>query len=115
MSDMKVDQILTQIRSLRDQTAISRPADHANSFDVTNVGGTAKVDFGSVLKQSIDAVSDTQKSASTLLTAFERGDPDVSLTEVMVSTQKSSIGFKAMVEVRNKFVDAYQEVMRMSM
>lgn len=115
MSDMQVNQILTQIRSLRDQTAISRPEGDANSLGAINVGAPSKVDFGSVLKQSIDALNDTQKSAGALRTAFERGDPDVSLTEVMVSTQKSSIGFKAMVEVRNKFVDAYQEVMRMSM
>jgi flagellar hook-basal body complex protein FliE len=115
MSDMRVDQILTQIRSLRDQTAISRPEGNTNSLGDINVGGTPKVDFGSVLKQSIDAVNDTQKSAGALLKAFERGDPDVSLTEVMVSTQKSSVSFKAMVEVRNKFVEAYQEVMRMSM
>ena len=48
-------------------------------------------------------------------TAFERGDLNVSITEVMVNMQKAQVSFKAAVEVRNKLVDAYQEVMRMSM
>ncbi|CAA0099814.1 flagellar hook-basal body complex protein FliE [Zhongshania aliphaticivorans] len=115
MSDMKVDQILTQIRSLRDQTAIARPEGDVNSLGAINVGATPKVDFGSMLKQSIDAVNETQKNAGAMSAAFERGDDNVSLTQVMVNLQKSEVSFKAMVEVRNKFVDAYQEVMRMSM
>ncbi|CAA0090762.1 Flagellar hook-basal body complex protein FliE [Zhongshania aliphaticivorans] len=115
MSDMKVDQILTQIRSLRDQTGINRTEADPSQLGAINVGATPKVDFGSMLKQSIDAVNETQKNASALTASFERGDQDVSLTQVMVNMQKSEVSFKAMVEVRNKFVDAYQEVMRMSM
>ncbi|MBQ0759879.1 MAG: flagellar hook-basal body complex protein FliE [Gammaproteobacteria bacterium] len=115
MSDMKVDQILTQIRSLRDQTAIARPEADPNSLGAIHVGNTPKVDFGSMLKQSIDAVNATQQNSGALAAAFERGDDNVSLTQVMVNMQKSEVSFKALVEVRNKFVDAYQEVMRMSM
>ena len=115
MSDMKVDQILSQIRSLRDQTAIARPEGDVNSLGAFHVGASPKVDFSSMLKQSIDAVNATQKNAGALAAAFERGDDNVSLTQVMVNLQKSDVSFKAMVEVRNKFVDAYQEVMRMSM
>ncbi|WP_269620478.1 flagellar hook-basal body complex protein FliE [Zhongshania sp. BJYM1] len=116
MSDsMNVNQILTQIRSLRDQTSIARPEANPNSLGAINVNPTEKVDFGSMLKQSIDAVNETQKSAGAMSAAFERGDENVSLTQVMVNLQKSEVSFKAMVEVRNKFVDAYQEVMRMSM
>ena len=49
-----------------------------------------------------------------MATAWERGDSEISLTQVMVSLQKADVSFKAMMEVRNKMVDAYQEVMRMS-
>jgi flagellar hook-basal body complex protein FliE len=41
------------------------------------------------------------------------GDPNVSLSEVMIASQKSSLAFSAMVEVRNKFLEAYKEVMSM--
>jgi len=45
--------------------------------------------------------------------SFEQGDPGVSLTQVMVASQKASVSFQAMTQVRNKLIDAYQEVMNM--
>ena len=115
MSDMRVDTILNQIRSIRDQTGIAKPEFDSSNLGAINVGAAPKVDFGSMLKQSIEAVNETQKTAGAAAAAFESGDQDVSLTQVMVNMQKSEVSFKALVEVRNKFVDAYQEVMRMSM
>ena len=70
--------------------------------------------FGGMLKASVQAVNQTQQQAGAMATAWERGDSEVSLTQVMVSLQKADVSFKAMMEVRNKMVDAYQEVMRMS-
>ncbi len=113
MSDMKVDNILTQIRALREQTGVAKPGMvEAASF---SVNAPSNVNFGAMLKDSINAVNTVQQNSSALASAFERGAKDVSLTEVMVNAEKSSVAFKAVVEVRNKFVDAYQEVMRMSM
>lgn len=113
MSDsMRVDQILNQIRSIRQQTADVVQAD---SITTGNVTGSERVEFSALLKQSIDSVNATQQQASAMAAAFERGDPNVSLNEVMVNMQKSSVSFSAVMEVRNKIVDAYQEVMRMSM
>ncbi|WP_417765531.1 flagellar hook-basal body complex protein FliE [Spongiibacter tropicus] len=105
MSDMKVDSILQQIRALREQSPLPSTA----------LESTPRVDFSQLLQQSLDGVNASQKNASELTTAFERGDPNVSITEVMVNMQKAQVSFKAAVEVRNKLVDAYQEVMRMSM
>jgi flagellar hook-basal body complex protein FliE len=62
----------------------------------------------------VDAVNATQQRAQQATSAWERGDSEASLTQVMVSLQKADVSFKAMMEVRNKMVDAYQEVMRMS-
>jgi flagellar hook-basal body complex protein FliE len=42
------------------------------------------------------------------------GDPNVNLVDVMIASQKASVAFEATVQVRNKMVEAYQEVMRMS-
>ncbi|MFT6164401.1 MAG: flagellar hook-basal body complex protein FliE [Zhongshania aliphaticivorans] len=113
MSDMKVDQILTQIRALREQTGVAKSGMvEADSFAVN---APSNVNFGAMLKESINAVNSTQQASGALAAAFEAGAKDVSLTEVMVNMQKSEVAFKAVVEVRNKFVDAYQEVMRMSM
>ncbi len=70
-------------------------------------------DFGALLKQSVDKVNELQQISKANATAFEMGDPNVSLADAMVSMQKASIAFQAMTQVRNKMVQAYQEVMSM--
>ena len=78
-----------------------------------NAAETAQSDFSSLLKQSVDKVNDTQMEAKKLQEAFQLGDPNVQMSEVMVAMQKSSVSFQAMVQVRNKLVQAYQDVMNM--
>jgi len=68
-----------------------------------------------MLKQTIGAVNDTQQTAGKMTEAFEAGDTNVSLAEVMVASQKASVSFQAMLQVRNKLVEAYQDVMNMPM
>lgn len=72
-----------------------------------------RVDFAAMLKQSLDAVNDAQQNSNELATRFETGDSQISLEEVMISRQKSTISFQAMMQVRNKLVSAYQEIMAM--
>jgi flagellar hook-basal body complex protein FliE len=75
--------------------------------------GAAKVDFADALKSTLDKVSDSQAKANALGEAFSMGDDKVSLSDVMISMQKASIGFQATVQVRNKLVSAYHEIMNM--
>ena len=105
-----VDQVLNQIRALR-QEAANRI--QANPVEPSG-GALPRSSFDELLSQSVNSVSATQKRAAALAESFERGDSNVSLAEVMVASQKASVSFTAMVEVRNKMIDAYQEVMRMS-
>lgn len=56
-----------------------------------------------------------QQSATAAAQAFEAGAPNVDITGVMIEVQKAGLAFKAMTEVRNKLVNAYQEIMNMSM
>ena len=72
-----------------------------------------RVDFAAVLKQSLNAVNETQQVAGELSARIDGGDPQLSLEEVMIARQKASVSFQAMVQVRNKLVNAYQEVMAM--
>ena len=73
----------------------------------------AKVNFADALKASLDSVSATQQKSAELGRSFTMGDDKVSLSDVMIAMQKSSIGFQATVQVRNKLVTAYQEIMNM--
>lgn len=69
--------------------------------------------FADLLRQSIDKVNELQQSGNAMAQSFQKGDPNVQLSEVMVSLQKANVSFQAMVEVRNKLVSAYQEIMNM--
>lgn len=70
--------------------------------------------FADLLGQAVNKVSETQNSANQLATAFEMGQGGVDLTEVMIASQKASVSFQAMTQVRNKLVQAYQDIMQMS-
>lgn len=96
------------------KVAATRPANEAGIVaPVPSEAGAAKVNFADALKNSIAEVSDAQKSAGDMGKRFTMGDDSVSLSDVMVSMQKASIGFQATVQVRNKLVSAYHEIMNM--
>lgn len=103
MSDMQISQVLAQMRALAQSAGVAEAAPQ----------GPASTDFANLLKQSIDQVNQTQQASRTAATAFEAGDPNVSLAEVMVASQKASVAFEATVQVRNRLLTAYQEIMRM--
>lgn len=74
---------------------------------------TTKVDFSDALKASLDQVNKAQSDAQTMGKNFALGDDSVSLSDVMIAGQKASISFQATVQVRNKLVSAYQDIMNM--
>ncbi len=71
-------------------------------------------EFANLMKNSVDHVASMQNQATALADAYESGDKSIDLTKVMLEVQKASLAFRAMTEVRNKLVDAYQQVMNMS-
>lgn len=102
MSTPEINQVLAQMRVTQ-----------AQAMGGGAVTETAQNDFGDLLKRSVDAVNETQQDATSLRTSFEQGQEGLDLADVMIAVQKSSISFQAMVEVRNKLVDAYKDVMNM--
>lgn len=115
MSNMHIDGVLAQIRSLQAQTrmntgAIGAPGAVPNPIATE---GTPRSSFAAVLKQGIDSVNQAQSRAAAAATAFEKGTPGVELSQVMIEMQKASVGFRAVTEVRNRLVNAYQEIMNM--
>jgi flagellar hook-basal body complex protein FliE len=116
MSNIAIDQVLAQIRSLSAQTATSvKPA--AQALSGLQPGGSTAVQgpgFAQLFKQGIDAVNGTQQTAGALAQSWERGDPGVDLETVMIQSQKAAVSFRALTEVRNRLVSAYQDIMNMS-
>lgn len=110
-----VQQVLSEMRQLKARAegfeAVNSRQDGAGS--VANVEGTPRVDFAEMLTQAVDQVNAVQKESSQLATAYQQGDPDVSLTQVVIASEKASVAFEAMNEVRNRLVNAYEDIMNM--
>ncbi|HEX7116922.1 MAG TPA: flagellar hook-basal body complex protein FliE [Steroidobacter sp.] len=112
MSNLHIDAVLSQIRSMQSQIrGAAEPAAQAAQAN-DNVRSPAG-SFANVLKQGLDQVNQMQQRAATAAAQFEQGVPGVELPQVMLEMQKASVAFRAVTEVRNRFVSAYQEIMNM--
>ncbi len=98
MSITSIESVLQQMRMLGQSSGIEAAAS----------GG-----FAGELKKSLDRISETQQNAYSQAEAFELGKPGVALNDVMVDMQKANIGFQMGLQVRNRVVAAYQEIMNM--
>ena len=76
-------------------------------------GGAATAVATPVSAATSQQITDLQEAATQKARDFELGGPDSSLQDVMVSIQKASISFQQTVQVRNKLVSAYHDIMNM--
>ena len=70
-------------------------------------------DFATALKASIDKVDKAQGDATKVAEQFQLGDPKVTLEETMVAMQKANVSFQAALQVRNRLVQAYHDIMNL--
>ncbi|WP_336818555.1 flagellar hook-basal body complex protein FliE [Cedecea sp. MMO-103] len=80
----------------------------------TGTGAAAPVSFGNVLNQAINNVDQMQHAASARQAAIDTGQSD-DLTGAMIESQKASVAFTAMMQVRNKLTTALDEVMNIAL
>ena len=85
----------------------------AKNQSVDNADSVQTVSFAGQLHAALDRISDTQNTARTQAEKFTLGEPGVALNDVMTDLQKSSISLQMGVQVRNKLVTAYQDIMNM--
>ena len=104
MNNISSQQLLNQIRTLNAELQAPTPF---------QTGESGQAGFGALLTDAIEQVNKTQLQATEMKKEFETGNSDASLAEVMISVQKADLSFRAMTEVRNKLVTAYQEIMNM--
>ncbi len=109
-----VNRLLLEMRALKAQTqAFGSIADRdvaAGPNATANVNGPK---FTDVMSQAVNKVNEVQKASGAIQKAYIQGDPNVDITDVMIASQKSGVAFDAMVQVRNKLVEAYKDVMNM--
>lgn len=99
-----IDQMLSELRAAAAQAASASPA------QAPAPGGA---DFSQVLKGAIEQVNQAQQRAQQMAQDFSAGTPGVNLQDVMVNLQKANLSFQQMVQVRNRLVSAYHDIMNM--
>jgi flagellar hook-basal body complex protein FliE len=104
MSDVAINQVLAQMRSMAAAagSGMEGPAETGSGPE-----------FSTLMRESIRDVNEAMQQSKEMTRAFEAGDPDVSLAQLMVTAQKASLEFAALSEVRNKLLTAYRDVMNM--
>jgi flagellar hook-basal body complex protein FliE len=100
-----IDDVLAQLRAAASIAAGKAPAVAA--------AGTQRTDFAAALQSAVQQVNGTQQEAAQAARDFELGKPGTNLQDVMVSMQKANISFQTMVQVRNRLVSAYHDMMNM--
>ncbi|MGH8809029.1 MAG: flagellar hook-basal body complex protein FliE [Noviherbaspirillum sp.] len=103
----KIEAMVAQLKA----AAARAQGDDVKSVQAEKEAG--RVDFSAALKASLDQVNNNQHKSEQLGQRFALGDNSVNLSDVMISMQKASISFQATVQVRNKLVSAYQDIMNM--
>jgi flagellar hook-basal body complex protein FliE len=83
------------------------------SASVVDKPSTGSTGFAAALTASLEKINTTQRDAEKLGQRFAFGDDSVNLSDVMIERQKASIGLQATIQVRNKLVSAYHDVMNM--
>jgi flagellar hook-basal body complex protein FliE len=95
------------------QTGIAGIQSELATGSVAGTAASPLSDFSNVLSQAIGKVNSLENEASNLKVKFENNEPDVNLVDVMLASQKASMAFQGTVQVRNKLIAAYQDVMNM--
>lgn len=105
--------LLQEMQSLSGEI---KPSGFNSGFDspiTQQVSNTSGSDFGQLLSQAIGSVGELQANAGSLATRLDMGDTRVTLSDTVIAREKSSVAFEATMQVRNKLIEAYKEIMSM--
>ena len=122
-----INSVLSEIRNMRSQMMeqqriqqdnavsgrIDRPSGVSETQSTTQSTSQDTPRFSDMLSQAVNSVNDLQKTSGEMKTAYEVGDPNVDITRVMIASEKASISFEALTQVRNRVVQAYEDIMNM--
>ena len=93
--------------------AVARAGLSPTGHPLVKKTSTEALDFSQLLNQSLQSVSKSQVEARRMQQELQLDNPTVSLEETMVAMQKAQIGFQATLQVRNRLVQAYSDIMNM--
>jgi len=95
--------------------AVSRVGVTSPPVAVRRGTATGVSDFADALGRALSSVSEEQGRAAALSRRFQLNDPGVTLEETMIALQSANISFQALVQVRNRLLSAYHDVMNLQL
>ena len=103
-----------RINSFDFQAAVARAGLRPDGMPRTDAAqASAATGFRSAMADALQSVSTSQNEAGRLQRELTLGNPEVSLEQTMMATQKAQIGFQAALQVRNRLAQAYSDIMNM--
>ena len=115
-SQGNIQSMLQTLRSYQNQAAGGMDDEGNKVGKLNGLNGSKSTEglsgFGDLVRQTVNKVNENQMNASKLSSAYERGE-GVPLTDVVLSMQKSSLSFEATLQVRNKVLKAYEDILNM--
>ncbi|EDM46324.1 flagellar hook-basal body complex protein FliE [Marinobacter algicola] len=114
-----INSVLSEIRNMRSQMMENQRVEQDNNIR-GRMDGPSKVQetsdtpkFSDMLSQAVGSVNELQQTSGEMKTAYEMGDPNMDISRVMIASEKASISFEALTQVRNRVVKAYEDIMNM--
>ena len=108
ISNANIQSMIETLRAHQSQaTGVNAPAGETSTNKIQG-----QPDFFKSVQNALDSVNDTQLKSTAMQDAYDRGE-EVPLTEVVLSMQKSSLAFEATLQVRNKVLKAYEDILNM--
>jgi flagellar hook-basal body complex protein FliE len=114
MTSIDSSRLLQMRTAILEQNSALQKAAGAGAGSISGGTDSAKGggDFGDALKTALSQVNEMQSQSSAITEAYERGEV-TDIAAVMLSRQQASIGFEATMQVRNKLLSAYKDIMSM--
>ncbi len=109
----RIESMLAQLKAAAQRPQTEDVSGLASAAGMPQTPSVGKASFADALKASLNQVNQSQFDAEKLGKSFAMGDDSVSLSDVMIAGQKANISFQATVQVRNKLVSAYHDIMNM--
>jgi len=107
-----IDRVMQLRAQILERNAALKNAGAATAAPVQAQAPAGPASFADTLETALKQVNGAQSNASDLSAAYERGET-VDIAKVMLARQEASVGFEATLQVRNKLLTAYRDIMSM--
>ena len=112
ISPASIQSMLQTLRSHQAQASGPMQGLPGAADAIGGAGGPSKTGFSELVSGALGQVNQLQVQSSEMRNAFDRGE-DMALTDVVLGMQKSSLAFEATLQVRNKVLKAYEDILNM--